>query len=229
MIEREAERQGVSAAQLIREATIIRVAMLSGLRGDGEARTTLADIARRAGGQGGEPKLADPALIADPKRLAALAATDLLDSDPSESFDRITRLASALLEAPVALVSLVDEDRQYFKSCLGLPPKWADERQTPLSHSFCQHAVAMREPLIVPDAREDPLLRDNLAIPDLGVIAYAGIPLITSDDQALGSLCVIDDKPRAWTAEQIKMLGDLAQTVVELIERRSNRDATHSD
>lgn len=219
MIEQEAERQGVSAAQLIREATIIRVAMLSGLRGDPEARTTLADIARRSGGEGGEPKLADPAVLGDSDRLEALKATGLLDGEPAEAFDRITRIASNTLDAPVALVSLVDEDRQFFKSCIGLPAKWERERETPLTHSFCQHAVASREPLIVPDAREDPLLRDNLAIPDLGVIAYAGIPLIDEAGQALGTLCVIDDKPRDWTAEEVALLEELAAMVVDLIAR----------
>ena len=78
-----------------------------------------------------------------------------------------------MLNAPVALVSLVDADRQFFKSCLGLPEPWASERGSPLSHSFCQHAVASREPLLVDDSREHELLRDNPAIRDIGVIAYA--------------------------------------------------------
>ena len=104
-----------------------------------------------------------------------------------------------MLHAPVALVSLVDRDRQFFKSCLGLPEPWASERGSPLSHSFCQHAVASREPLLVTDAREHPVLRDNLAIRDMGVIAYAGIPLIDADGYALGTLCVIDSQPRHWT------------------------------
>ena len=114
----------------------------------------------------------------DPARLKALRATGLLDSAPDPGFDRHARLAAQVLNAPVALVSLVDADRQFFKSCLGLAEPWASRRGTPLSHSFCQHAVASREPLIVDDAREHAVLRDNLAIRDMGVVAYAGIPLI---------------------------------------------------
>jgi len=85
------------------------------------------------------------------------------DSDITPSFDCLARLAAHVLNAPMALVSLVDADRQFFKSCLGLPEPWASERQSPLTHSFCQHAVASREPLLVDDAREHELLHDNLA------------------------------------------------------------------
>jgi GAF domain-containing protein len=119
-----------------------------------------------------------------------------------------------VLNAPVALVSLVDADRQFFKSCLGLPEPWASEREAPLTHSFCQHAVASREPLLVDDAREHELLSDNLAIRDMSVIAYAGIPLIDPDGHALGTLCVIDSRPRHWTTHQVRLLSDLAASVV---------------
>ena len=130
------------------------------------------------------------------------------------AFDRHARLAAQVLNAPVALVSLVDADRQFFKSCLGLPEPWATQRGTPLSHSFCQHAVASREPLIVDDAREHAVLRDNPAIRDMGVVAYAGIPLIDADGNALGTLCVIDSQPRHWTTHQVQLLSDLAASVV---------------
>ena len=91
-----------------------------------------------------------------PARLRELRGTRLLDSPAEESFDRLTRLTSTVLNVPVALVSLVDDDRQFFKSCLGLPQPWARQRQTPLSHSFCQHVVESREPLVISDAREHP-------------------------------------------------------------------------
>ena len=112
----------------------------------------------------------------DPERVGALQATGLLDSDVDPAFDRIARLAAQVLNAPVALVSLVDADRQFFKSCLGLPEPWASQRETPLSHSFCQHAVASREPLIVDDAREHAIVHDNLAIRDMGVDRLRGHP-----------------------------------------------------
>ncbi|NIP78146.1 MAG: GAF domain-containing protein [Gemmatimonadetes bacterium] len=137
----------------------------------------------------------DLSRIDDPDRLAALRRTLLLDSPQEPSFDRLTELASLILDAPVALVSLVDADRQFFKSCIGLPEPWAGERETPLSHSFCKHVVATGDPLIIDDARDHPLVRDNPAIEALNVIAYAGIPL-TLDGQPLGSFCVIDGEPR---------------------------------
>jgi signal transduction histidine kinase len=152
------------------------------------------------------------------ERLAVLEASALLDSSPDETFDQFTRLVSTILEAPVALVSLVDRDRQFFKSCVGLPEPWASDRQTPLSHSFCQYVVSSSEPLIVADARTHSLLKDNLAIADLGVVAYLGIPLTTAQGHTLGSLCAIDLKPREWTGREIGILRDLAQLVIEKIE-----------
>jgi GAF domain-containing protein len=158
--------------------------------------------------------------VREPGRVAAVHATGLLDSGASPEFDRLARLAAKVLDAPVALVSLVDEDRQYFKSCIGLPEPWATSRETPLTHSFCQHAVASREPLVVEDAREHEVLRDNLAIRDIGVIAYAGIPLIDRGGQPLGSLCVIDSRPRHWTPDQVDLLRDIAASVVTEISLR---------
>jgi PAS domain S-box-containing protein len=156
----------------------------------------------------------------DPARLQALRRTKLLDSIAEEEFDRLVRLAVRVLRVPVALVSLVDSERQFFKSCLGLGEPWASQRETPLSHSFCQHAVISREPLIIEDSRKHPLVHDNLAIPDLNVIAYAGIPLITRDGAALGSFCAIDTVPRAWSDDEIAILKDLAAAVMTEIELR---------
>jgi signal transduction histidine kinase len=161
-----------------------------------------------------------PAVL-DPVRLDALRSTTLLDSPPEEAFDRLTRLASHALDVPVALVSLVADDRQFFKSCIGLSDPWASERGTPLSHSFCQHAVATGEPLVIEDAREDPLVRDNLAIRDLDVIAYAGVPLKTSDGAVLGTFCAIDHRPRVWTEADLAFVGEMAQSAMTEIELRS--------
>lgn len=163
---------------------------------------------------------ATPPLVRDPSRLAALRRAALLDTPAEESFDRLTRLAARLLSAPVALVSLVDADRQFFKSCVGLPEPWATVRETPLSHSFCQHAVATRAPLLIEDAREHPLVRENAAIRDLGVIAYLGVPLITPEGYELGSFCVIDTRPRQWTEEELHTVKDLAASVLAEIELR---------
>ena len=164
--------------------------------------------------------LAPPAVLSDPGRLEALRATALLDSPPEEAFDRLTRLASHALNVPVALVSLVAEDRQFFKSCIGVAEPWASRRGTPLSHSFCQHAVASGEPLVIEDAREEPLVRDNLAIRDLDVIAYAGVPLKTSDGAVLGTFCAIDHEPRAWSEADIAFVREMAQSAITEIELR---------
>jgi hypothetical protein len=223
LLEQEAAREGVSAAQYVRDATVLRVAYTMGRRGDAAMETALA----RLGGvhdavRNGAPVAGAPpdvtAAVQDPERLAAVRATGLLDAPPAPRFDRLTALASEVLGTPVALVSLVDEDRQFFASCVGLPEPWSSARQTPLSHSFCQHAVASREPLVVDDAREDPVLRENLAVRDLDVVAYLGVPLIDSAGHALGSLCAIDARPRRWTATQISLLQSIAASVTTELE-----------
>jgi signal transduction histidine kinase len=163
------------------------------------------------------------------KRLAVLEATALLDTPAEEAFDQFTRLASTILQTPVALVSLVDQDRQFFKSSVGLPEPWASSRQTPLSHSFCKHVVSTSEPLSVSDARSHPLLQNNLAILELGVIAYLGIPLTTSQGFTLGSFFVIDGKPREWTLREMEILRDLATLIIEKIELCLLAKQMHAD
>ena len=166
-------------------------------------------------------------LVQDPQRLAALHHTTLLDSPAEAAFDRLTRLATTLLQVPIALVSLVDAHRQFFKSCVGLPEPWATQRETPLSHSFCQHVVASSTPLRIPDAQEHPLVRDSLAIADLGVVAYLGVPLTTSTGATLGSFCVIDTQPRAWTAAELAIVQELAASAVTEIELRRQTEVAY--
>lgn len=156
----------------------------------------------------------------DFERLAALEKTDLLDTPPEEAFDRLTRLASKVIGAPVSLVSLVDDKRQFFKSSVGLDEPWATSQEMPLSYSFCKNAVHSRADLIVEDAREHPLVKDLRSVDELGLIAYAGIPLIDDDGQALGSFCVIDTKPRVWTDREIEILRELAALVMTEIQLR---------
>lgn len=160
-------------------------------------------------------------IVQNAERLNRLYQLGLLDTQAEEAFDRLTRLASRLIKAPVSLVSLVDTDRQFFKSLFGLPEPWASARETGLSHSFCQYVVASGEPLIIEDARENPLVCDSLAIPDLNVVAYLGMPLKTTDGFELGSFCVIDHKPRVWTEEEIATVRELAASVMTEIELRS--------
>ncbi len=128
-------------------------------------------------------------------------------------------MAARYVNAPVALVSLVDDQRQFFKSAVGLGEPWASRRETPLSHSFCQYVTRDRAPLVVSDAREHPVLRDNLAVRDLQVIAYAGFPLVIHDEP-IGVFCVVDTRPRTWSEEELAMVADLAESVVSEIELR---------
>jgi len=168
--------------------------------------------------------------IFDGARLAALHDLGLLDTAPEEDFDRYTRLASELLGVPVSLVSLVDADRQFFKSATGLEETWDAARESPLSHSFCQYAVASREPLVISDARDHPLVGENLAIRDLGVVAYAGVPLVLSDGHAVGAFCAIDGKPRRWSPRDVALLEDLAAAVrAHLDLRRTLAQSTLHD
>lgn len=216
LLEDESTIQGISAAQFVRDATIVRLAYLAGRRGDSESEQSIEAIAERATHR--QRKDGQSSAVHAPERLRELHRSMLLDTPPEESFDRLTRLTSSVLNVPVTLVSLVDSDRQFFKSCLGLPQPWAAQRQTPLSHSFCQHVVESRRPLVVSDAREHPLLRNNPAIRDLGIIAYAGAPLISPNGQVLGTLCAIDHEPRHWTTNQVEILCNLAGSVLSEIE-----------
>ena len=153
-------------------------------------------------------------------RLAELQRTALLDTPSEEPFDRLTRLATRLCKTPVALVSLVDRDRQFFKSAVGLPEPWRTRRETPLSYSFCKHAVAQGEPLVVPDARRDPTFSDNPAVRELNIVAYAGVPL-TLSGHALGTLCVVDCEPRTWSYDEVQTLRDLAECAMREIDMRT--------
>jgi GAF domain-containing protein len=156
--------------------------------------------------------------IDDPLRLAALDGSGLLGTPREESFDRLTRLVAKVLHAPVALISLVAGDHQFFKSCVGLPEPWASARRTPLLLSFCRHVVTSDAPLVVADARTHPLVRENEAINHLKVIAYAGVPLVTPEGLALGALCAIDSRPRDWAEDEVGILRDLAASVMAQVQ-----------
>jgi serine phosphatase RsbU (regulator of sigma subunit) len=152
---------------------------------------------------------ADAGALSSPARLAALEQVGLGPA-ADEGMERLARLVASMLQVPVALVSLVEQDRQVFPGMVGLAEPWATSRQTPLSHSMCQHVTATGHPLILPDAREDERTCNNLAIDDLGVIAYAGMPLTDGQGHVLGSLCAIDTRPRSWSAQELTDLADLA-------------------
>lgn len=155
--------------------------------------------------------------LGDHQRLSALDGTGLLDAAPQAHFDRITELVAELLRCKVALISLVDTDRQFFLSQCGLEKPHATQRGTPLTHSFCQHVVTSRAPLVIKDARSNPLVAQNGAVVDLGVLAYLGIPIATRAGHVLGSLCAIEAEPRNWTPGEIKLLSKFARIVEDEI------------
>ena len=159
--------------------------------------------------------------LSDPHRLRALEAAALLDTPAEAMFDRLTNLATRTLGVPVALVSLVTPDRQFFKAQCGLPSPVAEDRETPLSHSFCQYVVEDGEALIVEDARRDERLAGNRAIPDLGVIAYAGYPIRSPDGEVLGSFCAIEDRPRVWSRGDLEIIAELAASATDVVALRS--------
>ena len=152
-------------------------------------------------------------------RLVALARTRLLDSPSEEPYDRIARLAARVQETPIATVTLIDADRQFYKACIGLPEPLRSVRQTPLDFSFCRHTVALGTPLIIRDTRRDDRVSSLRPVTEFGVQAYAGVPLLV-DGFAIGTLCVMDMRPRTWSDEQVAMLVDLAAAVMTEIQLR---------
>ncbi|MEG9227345.1 GAF domain-containing SpoIIE family protein phosphatase [Aeromicrobium sp. Sec7.5] len=145
-------------------------------------------------------------------------------ADPS--FDRYARMVRRALGVPVALVSIVEENRQVFTGAVGLPQPYQDSRETPLSHSFCQYVARDEKPLVIEDARVHPVLRTNLAIEDLQVVAYAGWPITDHTGRTIGSLCAIDSSPRTWSSAELETLEDLAAACsAELAERERRRSA----
>lgn len=150
-------------------------------------------------------------------RLAALQRYELLDTPAEPAFDQITRLAAKLLKVPVALISLVDRDRQWFKSRIGLPVQ-----ETPRHHAFCAHALESDALFVVADARQDERFANNpLVTGDPNIRFYAGAPLRTADGLALGTICVMDDQPRAaLTPEEEDALRDLSAMTMAHIEAR---------
>jgi phosphoribosyl 1,2-cyclic phosphodiesterase len=149
------------------------------------------------------------------RRIAAVRALELLDTPREDRFDRLTRIASRMFDVPTSLITLVDTDRQWFKAKVGL-----DADETPRDSSFCAHAILRREPMVIPDALADPRFAGNpLVLRDPRIRFYAGVPLI-ADNQPVGTLCVIDSKPRALTDSDIQALRDLGSIVEQELATR---------
>jgi signal transduction histidine kinase len=156
--------------------------------------------------------------VDEPSRLEALRGLEILDTDPEGAYDDIVKLAASLCETPIALISLVDERRQWFKAAHGL-----ESRETPRAFAFCAHAILTPiEPLIVRNAEQDSRFADNpLVTGDPNIRFYAGIPLVTKTDrQPIGTLCVISDESRELSEGQLKALTVLANHAEKLLHLR---------
>jgi GAF domain-containing protein len=172
------------------------------LRGDVIEETTRSTGLIPAQG-GPRDVLADPARLRSIRRLA-------VGPRPDPAFDRIATLVEQLVEVPVALVTVLDTERQLLPGQVGLPESLAASRTMPLSHSFSRHVVEAGHQLVIPDVRDDPRMRFNGSIADLGAVAYAGVPLTDSEGLVLGTLAVMDTEPRRWTPSEIALLTELA-------------------
>jgi len=152
------------------------------------------------------------------ERLAALRAYKILDTRPEERFDDLTKLAALICGVPISLISLIDRDRQWFKSKFGLGLE-----ETPRAHAFCTHAIMQPEMFVVPDATQDERFAQNpLVTGDLHIRFYAGAPLAARDGHLLGTICVIDHEPHTLSDAQKEALEILSRMVIANIELRSD-------
>jgi two-component system, NtrC family, sensor kinase len=156
--------------------------------------------------------------VPDSARVAALERYAILDTEPEEAFDDLTLLASYVCKTPIALISLVGENRQWFKSKIGLTVA-----ETPREIAFCSHAIQHSEVMVVPDTLEDDRFRNNpLVVSEPRIRFYAGAPLISEEGFALGTLCVVDKTPRELGADQKEALRALSRLVLAQMEFRRN-------
>ena len=170
-----------------------------------------------------EPPFPVPIPKNEPERLAELKSYEVLDSLPEEVFDNITLLASHICQTPIAMVTLVDSDRQWFKSKVG-----TSVSETSRDIAFCAHAIMQEDLFVVPDAAADKrFARNPLVLSRPKIRFYAGAPLISPNKQALGTLCVIDRVPRRLTTEQLDALRALSRAVMAQLETRREIQQLH--
>lgn len=149
------------------------------------------------------------------ERIAKLFAIDILDTSPEGVYDDLTKAASLALNMPISLISLVDTNRQWFKSKVGL-----DIDETSRDIAFCSHAVYSNEPLIVEDAKEDERFKNNPFVTSHQIRSYLGMPLNIADDMCLGTLCVISPEKKQFSSEELELLGHLRDAIVRILKYR---------
>jgi GAF domain-containing protein len=162
--------------------------------------------------------MATPATANDAARVAALEKYAILDSEPEQAFDDLAKLATFICKTPIALVSLIDGERQWFKSKIGI-----DATETPREVAICSTAIQQSDVFVVPDAQKDERFQNNpLVVSEPHIRFYAGAPLITEDGFALGTLCVLDLVPHEFSHEQKEALKTLGRLVLAQMEFRRN-------
>jgi GAF domain-containing protein len=151
------------------------------------------------------------------KRLESIKKLKILDTIPEEIYDDIVKRVKEKFDVPIALLSIVDLDRQWFKSCIGV-----DVTETPRSVSFCSRAIQEDKPLVIPNATLDPRFMDNeLVTGEFGLRFYAGVPIKTPDNYVLGTICILDKKPREFLKNDEEELINFAKLIeLELVERQ---------
>ena len=183
-----------------------------------------SEARRTERGNGGadewSPTRAQRALLFDAERLAALHEAALLDVPPPDDLQRLTRVLARQLHAPMATLTVIDADRQYFLASTGLPERLATARQTALSGAICTHALFDNAPLVVADVSKAPGFSESDAVELTGMGCYLGAPITTADGTRIGALCVMAREARAWSAEDVAVVEDFASLAAELIEAR---------
>lgn len=156
--------------------------------------------------------------VPDAERVAALEKYAILDTEPEQAFDDLTLLASYVCKTPIAMISLIDEDRQWFKSKVGISIS-----ETPREVAFCSTAIQQSDVMVVPDTLQDDRFRNHpFVVSEPRIRFYAGAPLITEEGYALGTLCVVDQKPREFGNDQKEALQALSRLVLAQLEFRRN-------
>lgn len=152
---------------------------------------------------------------------ADLPRRTMLPAVADEEFDDIAELVRQVLIVPTAQVNLVGRDEQVVPGAAGVSSPTREERRTELSHSFCKYVVARAAPLVLDDAREDPFFADSPVVTEMGIVAYAGMPLTDVDGRVVGALCAVDSSPRTWTEDELTALRGLAMTCSAALRLRT--------
>ncbi|WP_006245656.1 GAF domain-containing protein [Mycolicibacterium tusciae] len=210
----EAAMAGESVETYIGRAVAARMVIERARRGDADTHELLARVrSSNLDVPGPAANLAGGAVISDPDRLRALYDSGLLNAERAHSLDRVVGMVVAAVGVPSAAVTLVDRDTQYMCSAIGLAGEVATTRKGPLRGALGREIVASGEPLIVADARQEPLLVDHFAVREGYVVAYAGFPLTDGQGHTIGTLAAWDTRPRRWTSGHTQLMEDFVMMI----------------